>query len=90
MPSDNTFDTVFVEDDHPWVEDSPKGVLAVLMLRRIAYNMLALFRSVTQRSEERRAMPWADLLPGLRNAVVATTEAQLATLRPRNNAAALA
>jgi len=86
----NTFDTVFVEDDKPWIEDSPKGALAVLLLRRIAYNMLALFRSVTQRSEERRAMPWADLLRGLRNALVAATEAQLASLRPRNIAAALA
>jgi hypothetical protein len=86
----NTFDTVFVEDDKPWIEDSPKGALAVLLLRRIAYNMLALFRSVTQRSEERRRIPWADLLRGLNHALVAITQAHLADLRPRNNAAALA
>lgn len=86
----NTFDSIFREDAKPWIENSPQGALAVLLLRRIAYNMLALFRAVTQRSEERRAMPWADLLRGFDKALVAINEAQLALLRPRNNAAALA
>lgn len=86
----NTFDTVFSEDDKPWIEDSPRGALAVLLLRRIAYNLLALFRSVTQRSEERRRMPWADLLRGIAQALVAITDAHLAGLRPRMHAAALA
>jgi hypothetical protein len=86
----NTFDTVFVEDDKPWIEDCPQGALAVLLLRRIAYNLLALFRSVTQRSEERRHIPWADLLRGVHNMLVAITQAQLAHLRPRTSAAALA
>lgn len=86
----NTFDTVFCEDDKPWIEDSPQGALAVLLLRRIAYNLLALFRSVTQRSEERRRMPWAELLRGVAQALFAITEVHLADLRPRNNAAALA
>lgn len=84
----NTFDTVFFEDDKPWIEDSPKGALAVLLLRRIAYNLLALFRSVTQRSEERRRIPWADLLRGFAQALVVITEVHVAGLRPRNNAAA--
>jgi len=86
----NTFDTVFCEDDKPWIKDSPQGPLAVLLLRRIAYNLLALFRSVTQRSEERRRLPWADLLRGVAQVLVAVTEAHLADLRPRNTAAALA
>jgi hypothetical protein len=85
----NTFDTVFCEDDKPWIQNSPQGALAVLLLRRIAYDLLALFRSVTLRSEDRRHMPWADLLRGLAQAFVAITEAQLAGLRPRNSAAAL-
>ena len=58
----NTLDTVFEEDDHPWIEADPKGALVVALLRRIALNLLVLFRSVTQRSEERRAMPWAALI----------------------------
>jgi hypothetical protein len=85
----HTFDAVFDEDDKPWIEDSPQGALAVLLLRRVAYNMLALFRSVTQRSEERRRIPWADLLRGVAQALVAATEATLANLRPRTLAAAL-
>jgi hypothetical protein len=79
----HTFDTVFAEDDRPWIEDCPRGALAVLLLRRIAYNLMALFRSVTQRSEERRAMPWADLLVGFAQALVALTAPQLEGLRPR-------
>ena len=86
----NTFDTVFCEDDKPWIQDCPQGALAVLLLRRIAYDLLALFRSVTLRSEERRRMPWADLLRGLAQAFVVVTEAHLEGLRPRSIAAALA
>ena len=84
----HTFDTAFAEDDKTWIEDSPRGALAVLLLRRIAYNLITLFRSVTQRSDERRAMPWADLLRGFAQALVALTEAQLEGLRARNNAVA--
>ena len=86
----NTFDTVFREDDKPWIQDCPKGALAVLLLRRVAYNLLALFRSVTQRSEERRRLPWADLLRGVAQALVAVTEAHLAGMRPRIHPPALA
>ncbi len=51
----HTFDTAFVEDDRPWIETDENGMLAVLLLRRIAYTLLALFRSVTLRSDEGRA-----------------------------------
>jgi hypothetical protein len=86
----HTFDAVLREDDKPWIEDCPQGFLAILLLRRIAYNMLALFRSVTQRSEERRRIPWADLLRNFAQALVALTEEHLAGLRPRTYAAPLA
>lgn len=84
----HTFDTVFSEDDKPWIEDSPQGALAVLLLRRIAYNLMALFRSVTQRSDERRSIPWSDLLRGIAHALIALTEPDLDNLRTRNLAAA--
>lgn len=58
----NTLDTVFHEDEHPWIESDPKGALVVAILRRIALNLLVLFRSVTQRSIDRRAIPWRDLV----------------------------
>jgi hypothetical protein len=86
----NTFDTVFEEDDHPWIESSPKGALAVALLRRLAYNLLTLFRSVTQRSEDKRAEPWRDLVAAVYDALISTTHEQLRALRLRNAATASA
>lgn len=83
----NTLDTVFEEDDHPWIESSPKGALVVALLRRIALNLLVLFRSVTQRSEERRAMPWADLV---RNVWLALVRIGTDELRPEPHERSLA
>jgi len=57
----NTWDKIFREDDRPWILE-PKGMLIIQLLRRITYNLLALFRSVTQRSKEKRQMPFKDLL----------------------------
>ncbi|HSW34376.1 MAG TPA: ISAs1 family transposase, partial [Steroidobacteraceae bacterium] len=57
----HTFDTAFAEDDRPWIEADANGMLAVLVLRRIAYTLLALFRS-SLRTEENRATPWRDLM----------------------------
>lgn len=79
----NTWDTVFEEDDRPWIEKHPQGMVVVQLLRRIAYNMLALFRSVTQRSEERRQTPWRDVVRWFYNALIAATDAQVEHLRPR-------
>jgi predicted transposase YbfD/YdcC len=58
----HTWDTVLQEDARPWIQRCPRGTVVVMVLRRIAYNLLTLFRSVTQRSDERRQMPWKDLL----------------------------
>ena len=54
-----------------------------MLLRRIAYNMLALFRTVTQRSDERRQSPWRDIVRWLYQAVIAATDGDLDDLRPR-------
>jgi hypothetical protein len=77
----HTLDTAFAEDDRPWIEADPNGMLAVLILRRIAYTLLALYRAVTLRSDEHRAMRWKTLLQSVRDALVAATEDQLAGLR---------
>jgi hypothetical protein len=48
----NTWDKILREDDHPWIvagDGACQGTVNVMLLRRIAYNLLALFRSVTQR-----------------------------------------
>ncbi len=78
-----TFDVAFGEDDHPWIEMAPQGTLVVLLLRRLAYNLLSLFRSVTQRSDERRAMPWAELMRWVMWTLWTVTAPQLAGLRHR-------
>lgn len=80
------FDAILNEDDRPWILE-PQGMLAVMMLRRIAFNMLALFRSVTQRSEERRQMPWKDLIEDVRDALVSAKESELRGLRLRQEVA---
>ncbi|MGC4000566.1 MAG: ISAs1 family transposase [Anaeromyxobacter sp.] len=84
----HTLDTAFAEDERPWIEADPQGMLAVLLLRRIAYTLLALYRAVTLRSDEGRAPRWRDLLASVRDVLVAATEEQLAGLRPHQVAAA--
>jgi hypothetical protein len=84
----NTWDTVFEEDKHPWIEADPQGMVVVMLLRRLAYNILALFRGVTQRSEERRQTPWKDIVRWFYNTLIAATEADVAALRTRDGAVA--
>jgi hypothetical protein len=78
-----TLDVAFEEDAHPWIEASPQGALAVLVLRRVALNLLAFFRSVTQRSEEKRATPWKALMRAMSLALFTASEKTFAGLRPR-------
>jgi hypothetical protein len=76
----HTFDAAFDEDERPWIETDPQGMLAVLLLRRIAYTLLALFRAAA-RTGEGRAIRWRALLTRVRDVLVAATEDQLAGLR---------
>ena len=80
--SHQILDTAFEEDDHPWSEACPRAALVVAILRRIAYTMLALFRSVTQRSDERRATPWQVLMTDFFVALISTTELELRNPKP--------
>lgn len=52
-----------------------------MMLRRIAYTLLSLFRSLTQRSDERRATPWKALMRSVWTTLVTLTDADVETLR---------
>jgi hypothetical protein len=85
----HTLDTAFQEDDRPWIVTSPEGMLAVLILRRIAYTLLTLFRSVSSRSEENRTIRWKALLTWVRDALVAAGSAETAALRDRELVAAI-
>lgn len=79
----HTLDTAFAEDDHPWIEANENGMLAVALLRRVAFTMAAIFRGVTQRSEERRAVPWKTLLRWFSNTWIGATAEALSGLRRR-------
>ena len=81
-------DTALLEDDHPWIESNPRAAYALAVLRRIAYTMLALFRSVTQRCDDRRRTPWRTLMHWLNVALLTAKEVDVAGLRTRRPAAA--
>jgi predicted transposase YbfD/YdcC len=76
-------DVSFKEDDHPWIESEPRAALVVAILRRIVYTMLALFRSVTQRSDGRRATPWRILLEDIHDSLLTLADHHLHGLRRR-------
>ena len=55
-------DVAFSEDDRPWITADAQGALAVMLLRRIAYTLVTLYRSVTQRSDENRILPFRRIM----------------------------
>ena len=75
--------TLFEEDAHPWIKTDPRGSVVVMILRRVAYNLLALFRGVTQRSPSKRATPWRRIQQRLYQMLVALTEEGTRGLRLR-------
>ena len=78
----NTFDKIFFEDRRPWIMQ-PRGMMVLMVLRRLAYNILTLYRSVTLRSEANRDQPWRALMRTFdRSLTLATLEA-IAGLRRR-------
>lgn len=76
-------DTAFVEDKHLWISADAQGALAVMLLRRIVYTILTLFRSVTLRSEDNRLMPWRKLMKWVRKALEWPNPIAVDDLRPR-------
>ncbi|MBK9000675.1 MAG: hypothetical protein IPM35_33550 [Myxococcales bacterium] len=44
------------------IEQNPRATVVVMVLRRIAYTLLALWRGVTLRSEQQRTRPWRELM----------------------------
>lgn len=82
----NVLDVAFEEDDRPWITHSAKGMLVVLLLRRLAFNLLSIFRTSTLRSEEKRRTPWKTLFRWVMRALEQATEQHLEGLRIRNDA----
>jgi predicted transposase YbfD/YdcC len=83
--SHQILDGAFAEDDRPWMTGNPRGALVIAILRRIAYTLLTLFRSITQRSDERRHVPWKTLLLDVFTALLTTSQPQIAELRLRSH-----
>jgi len=79
----HTWDAVLREDDRPWIVAEPHATLVVMLLRRIAYNLLTLYRSVTLRSAANHLTPWRDLMRWLYNALIAAQPWHVEGLRLR-------
>lgn len=79
--SHQILDGAFAEDDHPWIEQHPRATAVVMVLRRIAYTLLALWRGVTLRSDEQRTRPWRAVMRELLLASLTATAQQLGRLR---------
>lgn len=80
-----TFDRIFQEDTRPWVLQ-PRAMVVVQLLRRLVYTMLSLFRSVTQRSEIKKQIPWKTLLSAIADMLKNLTEEAMASVRRRTAA----
>ena len=77
----NTWDAVLRKDQRPWITTQPNGTLVLMMLRRLAYDILTLHRTVTMRSDNNRKTPWRELMRWFYNALIAATAEQLGGLR---------
>ena len=76
-------DGAFDEDDRLWITEHANGALVVMLLRRLVYTVMTLYKSVTLRSEENREMTWADLMAQIRDTVKWAHAEAVAGLRPR-------
>jgi hypothetical protein len=76
-------DVSFAEDKRPWITSDAQGALAVMLLRRVAYTVLALYKWITQRSEDKRLMPWRKLMERIKDVLKWASHEAVADLRPR-------
>jgi hypothetical protein len=79
--SHQILDVSFQEDDRPWIEQNPRATVVVMVLRRIAYTLLSLWRGVTLRSTDQRTRPWRVVMRDIELTVIHVTAEQLAGLR---------
>jgi hypothetical protein len=76
-------DCAFAEDERPWITKDANGALAVMLLRRLVYTLMTLFKSVTLRSDENREMTWRELMDQIRDTLEWAQGKLLDGLRPR-------
>ena|GEM_PF-1562990 len=75
----NTFDRILREDDRPWVR-APEAIVNVILLRRIAYTILALHRVRRSASDGERPS-WTAVLHTFYVALSTATATTIAGLR---------
>jgi hypothetical protein len=76
-------DCAFEEDEHPWITKDANGALVVMLLRRLVYTLMTLYKSVTLRAEENREMTWRELMTQIRDTLLWAQGKILDGLRPR-------
>lgn len=81
--SHQILDDAFAEDDRPWITADAQGALAVMLLRRVAYTIMTLYRSVTQRSDDNRAQPFRKLMEWLKDTLKWPNVEEFSGLRTR-------
>lgn len=59
----------FDEDNHPWITKDAQGALVVMLLRRVVFTMLTLYRYVTLRADENHQLSFRRLMKLLENTV---------------------
>lgn len=84
----NILDTTFKEDEHPIITADAKAAYCVLLLRRIAYNLVASYRNITQRSETKRKTAYKELLRDFEISVLQATDWMVDGLRCRSESPA--
>jgi hypothetical protein len=77
------WDKILREDKRPWIL-APAGMVVVQLLRRLAYNLLTLFRSVTLRSERTRSQSWTHLMRDIYRSLVRADIETMSGVRRRN------
>ena len=76
-------DCAFEEDNHPWITKDANGALVVMLLRRLVYTLMTLYKSVTLRSDDNREMTWRELMDQIRDTLEWAQGDLLDDLRPR-------
>jgi hypothetical protein len=77
-----TLDTIFEEDDRPWIVSEPRGTVNVMLLRRIAYSILSLFRVVSLGLQKAGLyLPWKSLLDWVYDTLISSTDEDVEGLR---------
>ena len=64
-------DVAFEENNKPWIREDPQGLLNLMILRRIATTLMALYKEVRARTEEIREMTWREWMQRVRDVCIA-------------------